>query len=129
MSKMTLELPTMYADHHVVEVRRILAELSGVESVVASSALRLVEVTYDPAQVNELQIQMALDEAGYLGEWNLPMELEPATQGEARENYFRHTEIYEKSRQVVRFAQNIQSPGRPLWPCPGMGVIRTIEEE
>ncbi len=51
MEKYTLDLPTMYGDHHVLEVRRILLEIPGIQDVYASSAFRAVEVTYDPAEV------------------------------------------------------------------------------
>jgi copper chaperone CopZ len=130
MAKTTLELPTMYGDHHVIEVRRILSELPGVEAVYASSALRQVEVTYDPARLNDLQIQMALDEAGYLGEWSMPIELGvSAPRTEDSETFFRHTEVYENTQHVVSFAQKVSLTGRPLWPCPGMGVVRRVEKE
>jgi copper chaperone CopZ len=133
MAKVTLEIPTLYGDHHVIEVRRILLAVPGVESVYASSALHLVEVTYDPAQVNDLQIEMALDEAGYLGEWTLPMETGSAEEVSlprgAVGSAFRHTEVYEHTRQVVSFAQKVPNTSRPLWPCPGMGVIRTVVKE
>ena len=52
MDTLTLEVKTMYGDHHVVEVRRILLGLPGVEDVYASSSFRVVEVTYDPGKVN-----------------------------------------------------------------------------
>ena len=35
MEVLTLELPAMYGDHHVVEVRRILLEIPGVDNVYA----------------------------------------------------------------------------------------------
>jgi copper chaperone CopZ len=120
----------MYGDHHVLEVRRILTGLPGVKSVLASSALQLVQVEYDPDQVNDLQIEMALDEAGYLGEWSLPMELGSAAPSpQAERAFFRHTEVFENARKVVGFTQEVPASGRPLWPCPGMGVIRTVEKE
>ncbi len=130
MATKTLELPTMYGDHHVLEVRRILSGLPGVETVFASSALQLVEVVYDPQQVNDLQIEMALDEAGYLGEWSLPMELGSAASSvPAEETFFRHTEVFDNARKAVGFTQKVPASGRPLWPCPGMGVIRLVEKE
>jgi copper chaperone CopZ len=131
MKKITLELPAMYGDHHVVEVRRILSEIPGVEEVYASSAFQIVEVTYDPARVNDLEIQMKLDEAGYLGEWSIRVEPGKAqARGEGDGGGFRHTAVYEQTRQVVSFARPVDSVGRPLWPCPGMGVIKTkVDEE
>jgi copper chaperone CopZ len=122
---MEIELPTMYADHHVLEVRRILLAIPGVEDVYASSAFGIVRINYDSEKVNDLEIRMKLDEAGYLGEWTLPSETGEVTYHKVREKaFFRHTQVFETSRQVVSFAQNVSSTGRPLWPCPGMGPIK-----
>ena len=129
MKKITLDLPAMYGDHHVVEVRRVLLAIPGVEEVYASSGFRAVEVTYDPEKVNDLEIQLKLDEAGYLGEWSILSEPGTAIARKQGEGSFRHTAVYEQTRQVVSFAQEVGSIGRPLWPCPGMGVIKKIEEE
>ena len=69
MEKKSFELPAMYADHHVVEVRRILLETPGVEDVYASSAFQVAEVTYDPDTTSESAIAQKLEEAGYLGDF------------------------------------------------------------
>ncbi len=130
MQKVTYETPTLYGDHHVMEVRRILLALPGVEDVYASSAFQVVEVNYDPEKINVLEIAVKLDAAGYLGEWSMPIEA-GATAYHAAEGlkpYFRHTAAYEQVRQTVSFAQNVAYLGRPLWPCPGMGIIRPTEE-
>ncbi len=128
MDTFTLELPAMYGDHHVIEVRRILFEMPGVEEVYASSAFRAVEVSYNPDKVTPDEITSKLDEAGYIGELPVPLETgEPAYQAEDGQTYFRHTEVYENTQQVVSFAQMVSYSGRPLWPCPGVGPIRTKE--
>ena len=130
MKTVTYELPNLYGDHHVVEVRRILFEIPGVVDVYASSAFRMVEVTYDPKKTNDLVIALSLDESGYLGEWSVPMEASASTYLEDRSrSYFRHTEVYESTRQVVSFSQNVAYSGRPLWNCPGMGVIKNKMED
>jgi copper chaperone CopZ len=130
MKKVTFEVPTMYGDHHVIEVRRILMELPGVEDVFASSSFRVVEVTYDPDKINDLELAVKLDESGYLGEWTVVAEKGlPVVSRASDEVFFRHTEVYEHSKQVVSFAQNVNYVGRPLWPCPGMGVVKPMEEE
>jgi copper chaperone CopZ len=130
MKKTTLEVPTMYGDHHVLEVRRILLGMPGVVDVFASSAFQVVEVTYDPDKINDLEIAIKLDEAGYLGEWTIVAEKgEPATSREGDGVFFRHTAVYEQTKQVVSFAQNVNYVGRPLWPCPGMGVVKSMDEE
>jgi copper chaperone CopZ len=129
MKKITIDLPTMYGDHHVIEVRRILLAIPGVEDIYASSGFRAVEVTYDPEKVNDLEIQLKLDEAGLPGEWSILAEPGVAVARTNGDGSFRHTAVYEQTRQVVSFAQNVGSMGRPLWPCPGMGVIKSMEEE
>jgi copper chaperone CopZ len=129
MKVLTLNLPAMYADHHVVEVKRLLSELPGVEEVYASSAFYAARVTYDPARVNEEQINARLAEAGYLGELPIPTETGAAAVKSDGKAFFRHTAAYEQTRQVVSFAQDVGWSGRPLWPCPGLGVIPSMDEE
>jgi copper chaperone CopZ len=130
MAKLTLELPTMYADHHVIEVRRILLALPGVQDVYASSAFRVALVTYDAAKINDLEIQIKLDEAGYLGEWSVLAETGQAVgSGDGPNTFLRHTAVYEQVKHVISFAQNVSYQGRPLWPCPGMGPMRDMNEE
>ncbi|HEX9839306.1 MAG TPA: heavy-metal-associated domain-containing protein [Anaerolineales bacterium] len=129
MKTKTFEAPTLYADHHVTEVRRILGGLDGVQDVYASSAFQVIEVTYDENKINDLEIAIKLDEAGYLGEWTIPIEMATAAQqGDGKKPYFRHTTTYETTKQTVSFAQKVNYKGRPLWHCPGMGAV-TMEEE
>jgi len=129
METKSFEVPALYADHHVTEVRRILMELNGVKEVYASSAFRVVEVTYDEKKINDLEIAIRLDEAGYLGEWTIPIEMGTvAQQGDGQKPYFRHTTTYETTKQTVSFAQKVNYKGRPLWHCPGMGAVKRDEE-
>ncbi|MBE0684308.1 MAG: heavy-metal-associated domain-containing protein [Anaerolineales bacterium] len=129
MKTWTFETPALYADHHVSEVRRILLGLDGVTDVYASSAFQVVEVTYDEAKINDLQIAVKLDEAGYLGEWTIPFELGTAAQqGDGQKPFFRHTTTYETIKHTVSFAQRVNYQGRPLWPCPGLGVMKMDEK-
>lgn len=130
MEKKTYELPAMYADHHVVEVRRILLEMPGVDDVYASSAFQVAEVTYDPEAVSESEIAEKLDSAGYLGEFAVIAEAgKPATSKNGDGAFFRHTEVYEHANETIGFTQEVGYVGRPLWPCPGIGAINTMEEE
>ena len=132
MKKLTLDLPTMYGDHHVIEVRRLLLALPGVEAVYASSSFRLVEVEYDPAKVKDQEIQATLETAGYLGDWVVAVEPGEATVRQRSGNgagYFRHTAVYEQTRQNISFTQESGFVHRPLWPCPGMGAINVKDEE
>lgn len=130
MKKVTYDMPTLYADHHVIEVRRLLGEMPGILEIYASSAFHTVEVTYDPTLVNDLEISQVLDEAGYLGEWTVPMEMGAVSfQKDTDGSFFRHTEVNEAVRHVVGFSQHVDRvasySGRPLWNCPGMGPVRT----
>ena len=130
MEKKTFELPAMFADHHVVEVRRILLEMPGVDDVYASSAFQVAEVTFDPGSVSDKEIAEKLEAAGYLGEFAVVAEAgEPATSKNGDGTFFRHTEVYEHTKETVGFAQEVSYVGRPLWPCPGIGAINTMEEE
>jgi len=127
----TFDTPALYGDHHVLEVRRLLLESPGVEDVYASSAFRIVDVSFDDEKVSEAEITQKLGESGYLGEWILPQEQSTAQylEGDKALSYFRHTEVFETSRQVVSFAQKVSYSGKPLWNCPGFGVIKSKMEE
>ena len=125
MDTARFEVPALYADHHVTEVRRILLELPGVIDVYASSAFQFIEVSYDKSKINDLQIAVKLDEAGYLGEWTVPAEAGVAheTASSGHSPYFRHTIVYQATPKTVTFAQRVGYAGRPLWPCPGLGPL------
>lgn len=69
MKSITLSIPSMYADHHVMGVRQALLGLDGVESVV---------VQHDDAVVSADALSRVLAEAGYPAE--VPVELEPTLQ-------------------------------------------------
>ncbi len=125
MEKTHITVPAMYGDHHVLEVRRILLALPGMTEVNASSCFQTVEVSYDPEKLSRAEIRAKLEEAGYLDELTVPIETGTAVSPEPQEakTFFRHTTAYEQTKQVVSFAQDIPSSGRPLWPCPGLGII------
>jgi len=120
----------MYGDHHVVEVRRILLELPGVEDVYASSSFKFIEVEYDETKTNPDKIEARLEEEGYLGELPVPVErgaLQDQQNGDRP--FFRTTAAFEQVGNSVSFAQKVPFTGRPLWPCPGMGPLsQSIEE-
>jgi copper chaperone CopZ len=129
METLSIDLPTMYGDHHVAEVRRILLAIPGVEDVYASSAFRIARVRIDPAQVTEDVVRSKLEEAGYLGELSVATEeWKSGTPADTVDNPFRHTSAFEQVK-TVSFAQTVESSGRALWPCPGLGPIKKIEEE
>lgn len=131
MDTLTLDLPAMFGDHHVVDVRRILLGMPGVKEVYASSAFHVVEVAFDAAEVSADDIEAALDEAGYLAPLTVPLESQTAAyQGNGDSTaYFRHSTAYVQTGRVVGFAQQVSYSGRPLWPCPGMGPVNMMDEE
>ncbi len=65
MEQLTLSIPTMWADHHVLAVREALAALQGVQEVEASSAGKFVRLSFDPAATAKERIVQALRDAGY----------------------------------------------------------------
>lgn len=120
MERLTLELPTMYGDHHVVEVRALLAGLPGVKPVVASAAWQKVVLDYDPAQSSPEAILAALAERGYS---NDPVGM-PAVSA-------RLTGLTEfaqgSSLQIERFIEPLPN-WSPLGPCPGFSVRQPGDE-
>lgn len=129
MEKLVFDVPALYGDHHVSEARRILLDLPGMCDVYASSAFHTIEVTYDPSKITPDAIQASLSEAGYMDELTTPTETGVAVGPESSGDFFRHTTTYEQTRQVVSFTQHVTYAGRPLWYCPGMGVIEKTEKE
>lgn len=128
MNVLVLDVPTMYADHHVVEVRRLLLGLAGVEQVDASSAFRAVSLSFDPEKVTEDEIRGVIDEAGYTAPLDVPLESGEPAVGRNGDAYFRHTAAYEAAGNVMAFGQEVVAVERPLWPCPGMGPVRMMDE-
>jgi copper chaperone CopZ len=80
----------MYADHHVVEVRRILLQIPGVTAVYASSAFGQVEIDFDADGTTADAFVRRLAEAGYLSDLPTPMESgEAARDGAAAGGQYR----------------------------------------
>jgi hypothetical protein len=65
MEKLQLNVPDLWADHHVLKARAALTAMNGVQDVIASSAFRMVALSYDPALVNPGAIMATLEDAGY----------------------------------------------------------------
>lgn len=128
MTSITVDVPGMYADHHVVEIRRILFEVPGVTAINASAAFRLAEIEYDPEKTSEDALSRTLDQAGYLEDLLTPTESGEPAVGRDGTTYFRHTAAVEAAGSVISFGQEIVTAGRPLWPCPGMGTRSSMDE-
>ena len=128
METITIDLPKMYGDHHVTEVRSILLAMPGVEDVYASSAFRVARVRIDPAKVSETDLCAQLEAAGYLGDQVVETEAwKTGTPAEVVDNPFRHTAALENVKGVA-FGQRVEEVSRALWPCPGMGPIQKMDE-
>jgi copper chaperone CopZ len=128
MKSLVLEVPRMFGDHHVLEVRRILLALPGVDSVNASSAFRAVEVSFDEEKTPEGELTKALDDGGYLGELDVPLETGEVTAETEGERYFRHTEALETVADVISFGQVVAPPTGPMLRCPGMTALRMTDD-
>jgi copper chaperone CopZ len=78
MEKVILDVPALWADHHVLKVRDALFALEGVEDVYASAAWKQVLVAYDAAKIEPAAIEKALADAGYpVGEGEVPILAQP----------------------------------------------------
>jgi copper chaperone CopZ len=65
MEKAQFNVPRLWADHHTLKVRAALMQVAGVQEVIASSAFRMVMVTYDPALTSSPALSAVLNTAGY----------------------------------------------------------------
>ena len=78
MEKVVLDVPALWADHHVLKVRDALANLDGVQDIYASSAWKQVMVTFEDGATDTTTIEEALAKAGYpVGEGELPVLVQP----------------------------------------------------
>lgn len=120
MTTISLSLPMMYADHHVLAVRRLLFDLPGVTDVYASSSFQIVEVSFDESQLPPEKIETVLAEAGYLAELPVAVEFGSSPAFEKGKPFFRHTAVFPQTDRTITFAQDVPEMVRPLWPCPGL---------
>jgi copper chaperone CopZ len=111
MERLSLTLPALYGDHHVVAVRRVLDALPGVSEIRVTPASHAVSLRFDPARQTAAGIEAALAAAGYrTGD----PEREFASAGPAAP---RHTAV---AAGTLSFSHEPPAwEGRPLWPCPG----------
>ncbi len=129
METLTLNLSTLYADHHVTEVRRLLLELPGVEKVYASSCFQVIQITFDPERTNSAAIEARLGQAGYLEDLKVTAETGIDAPSNRQVADLRHTAVYEQTARVVGFAQDVRPVGMRLWPCPGMDRLPEQEAQ
>ncbi len=128
METTTFDLNMMYGDHHVIEVRKLISSISGVEEIYASSCFQVLEVSFDESKVDAGTIEEELKKAGYFGEMTFPVEAGTgSTASNGKKPFFRHTAALEQVGGGVSFAQKAPYEGRPLWPCPGVGALKDDE--
>ena len=65
MEELTLAVPGMWADHHVLAVRDLLREDDAVTSTAASALEGAVHIEYDAARTDPQRIAALLSEGGY----------------------------------------------------------------
>lgn len=65
MEKLTLSIPSMWADHHVLAVREALSQVDGVQDVLASAMYRDVLITFDADTVSSDALKTTLENNGY----------------------------------------------------------------
>jgi copper chaperone CopZ len=82
MEKTVLNVPKMWADHHVLKVREALNALDGVKDVYASAAWKQVVVKHDPIKLTQPAIVEALAQAGYGVDEVLELEGKPLNAGD-----------------------------------------------
>jgi hypothetical protein len=87
-----------------------------------------VKIEYDPDKTSEDALKKLLDDSGYLGELDVPLETGRPAVGGGGETYFRHSAAHECAGTALCFGQEIAGSGRPLWPCPGMCPAPTMDE-
>lgn len=117
---LSFPLPMLYADHHVLEVRRLLLALPGVNTVYASSSFQIVEVNFEESELSKDEIQSTLAQAGYVDELPVVVESSRTTFAEGGKQFFRHTAVFPQTDRIISFGQDVPDVERPLWPCPGI---------
>ena len=129
MKTLSLELPVMYGDHHVKEVRRILLEIEGVKDIYASSSFQVVEVKYDAKKTTPEDLTAVLEKAGYIGD--LGILVEPSIPANLREGdkHYRTTSFSAETGNIIGFKQEVAYNGRAQWPCPGLGLLNVVEPQ
>jgi copper chaperone CopZ len=65
MKRLVVDVPGMYADHHVLRLRQALLGTEGVSEVTASAARRKVVVQFDEVKTSPEAIRDVLTAAGY----------------------------------------------------------------
>ena len=65
MEQLALIVPGMWADHHVIAVRRLFQDADGIEVAGASAMDATLRLEYDPQKTDPQRIAAELGQAGY----------------------------------------------------------------
>jgi copper chaperone CopZ len=65
VEELTLTVPDLWADHHILKVRDALADLDGLESIEASAKDRTLTLLIDPSRLDAARVTDHLVAAGY----------------------------------------------------------------
>lgn len=126
MEKAVFQTPGLYADHHVTAARERLLAQPGVQAVYVSSAFFVVEVTFDETLTTADLLACRLEELGYLHEIPAQTETWGAVQRGGPAVSFRHSATHETLKKSISFQQRVPYSRRPVWNCPGVGVIQAL---
>jgi hypothetical protein len=127
MQKVVFETPGLFGDHHVVEVRKQLLAKPGIAELYASSAFRVIEVTFDEAKISQADIQSHLQSMGYLAELPYQTELENSPEAARKTSFFRTTAAYSTTPTTVSFKQTVSSFGSSHMTCPGFEINKPMD--
>jgi hypothetical protein len=126
VEKAVFQTPGLYADHHVTAARERLLAQPGVQAVYVSSAFFVVEVSFDETLTTPELLARQLEELGYLNEipaqtetWVTPLRGGPAVS-------FRRSATHKMLNKSISFQQRVPYSRRPVWNCPGVGVIQAL---
>ena len=128
MVKFVFDLPFLFGDHHVIEVKKLLEKITGVAETYVSSSFHTVEVTYNPDLTGPEAFIACLEEAGYIGEAIIPEEIGvSSTSDKMNSPFFRKTNVYDATPKVVSFRQSLVLLNRRVWPIPGFGAVLSVK--
>ncbi len=65
MTKVTLEAPDISCDHCIMTITKAVTKLPGVQFISGDPGVKQVTLEYDPAAVELVAIESAMEEEGY----------------------------------------------------------------
>ena len=128
MQTVVFETPGLFGDHHVVEVRKQILSKPGIAEIYASSAFRIVEVTFDETKISQEEIKSQLDTMGYLVDLTAQSGLEHASEAIKSTTFFRKTAAYSTTPSTVSFKQIVSPFGSTHMTCPGFEINKPMDD-